>query len=467
MVAVTNDDITFWISGGSDNGDPTQSLGGAISTAIPGQLPSGKLGNLWPFVTPAQQITGIAARYRCIYVQNNNDTDTIKQARLYFQSENKDSDITVTIGLDRAGLNGVAVTIANENTAPAGVTFTRPVSYDHGLSLGDITAGDFYPFWIKQTVIPHAKTYYADAYVLRVQGFRQNSITDWGFAVGGLFGCKSTTAETIIETLEDRLDDNQPIKLFLPLGGLSFASTADCWFKLTKNLDTIMNLVFGDPELGSTFGKQPDLRRQFFNHIGHKTSYYSFDTHNIHYLVMSTETDYKVGSPQYQFVGNDLKAASKRADIDWIVVAYYEPAYSAGGQPDIPPFTKASFRKVYFPLFDTYHVDLILNSHCRNYQRTYPIRYDAAKDGTPVIVDNTHPHNYTNVDGRIQVIVGTGGQTLDGGSLKGAPGWFVFTDNKDFGYLWLGMTKNGSVMSGTFYNIQRQPIDTFSITKTI
>jgi hypothetical protein len=42
--------------------------------------------------------------------------------------------------------------LANEKTAPSGVTFTRPTSKATGLALGDLPAGQYRGVWIRRTI---------------------------------------------------------------------------------------------------------------------------------------------------------------------------------------------------------------------------------------------------------------------------------------------------------------------------
>jgi hypothetical protein len=44
-----------------------------------------------------------------------------------------------------------ALTIANETTAPAGVTFTAPTTAATGIALGTIGSGQVKAFWIRRT----------------------------------------------------------------------------------------------------------------------------------------------------------------------------------------------------------------------------------------------------------------------------------------------------------------------------
>lgn len=115
-------------------------------------------------VTKDESYAGVT-RYRCLYLKNVS-SDAKKAVKLYIADNTPGAD-TVSIGLDPAGVNGTAATIANENTAPAGVTFTAPTTVGEALSIGDLAANAYYPFWIKE-LVPAGVTEQTDANTFRL-----------------------------------------------------------------------------------------------------------------------------------------------------------------------------------------------------------------------------------------------------------------------------------------------------------
>jgi hypothetical protein len=105
------------LSGGTGNTDKNAALGGARSTAGGGVVP-----------------TALTA---------NSIFDDVSGA---------DADTTIAIALAGEGLNATAETVANENTAPVGETFSTPTTEGAGLSLGNIPASQHYAIWIRRTV---------------------------------------------------------------------------------------------------------------------------------------------------------------------------------------------------------------------------------------------------------------------------------------------------------------------------
>ena len=60
-------------------------------------------------------------------------------------------------------------TVADEQTAPSGVSFSAPSNFAGGLSIGDIPAGSHKAVWARRTVTAGAAAV-NDTATLRVQG---------------------------------------------------------------------------------------------------------------------------------------------------------------------------------------------------------------------------------------------------------------------------------------------------------
>lgn len=95
--------------------------------------------------------------YRCFYVLNDAGAGTALNVRVWITQQPGLSPTMFSIGLDPVGIGdgsatGVAVTIANEDTAPVGVVFTAPVTEGTALMIGNLTPGDVQAVWIRRTV---------------------------------------------------------------------------------------------------------------------------------------------------------------------------------------------------------------------------------------------------------------------------------------------------------------------------
>jgi hypothetical protein len=138
------------LSGGTGNTDKNAALGGARSTAGGGVVPTALTANsLFDDVSGAEEAAG-DIEYRCVYIRNTGD-QTAESSKVWL-TDTADADTTIAIALAGEGLNATAETVANENTAPVGETFSTPTTEGAGLSLGNIPASQHYAIWIRRTV---------------------------------------------------------------------------------------------------------------------------------------------------------------------------------------------------------------------------------------------------------------------------------------------------------------------------
>lgn len=154
-------EIQYRLSGGASNSDPNASLGGVKSS-------NSLSGTLFDDVSSAQAAAGLV-EYRCFYVHNNNGTLTLIAPKVWIQSNTPSATTTVAIGLGTSAQGGTEQTVANEGTAPSGVTFSEPADFATGIALGDIPNGGHRAVWVRRTVTAGTAAV-ADSFTLRVQG---------------------------------------------------------------------------------------------------------------------------------------------------------------------------------------------------------------------------------------------------------------------------------------------------------
>lgn len=158
---IVSSDIKYRLSGGSSNTDPAASLGGAASTT---DAPAGIFDN----VTSGEASAG-DIEYRCFYVKNNHGSLTLIGPKIWIQANTPSGDTGVEIGLGTSAINANEQTVADESTAPSGVTFSNPSNEGSGLSIGDLAAGATKAVWIKRTVTAGAAAA-SDSFTLRTKG---------------------------------------------------------------------------------------------------------------------------------------------------------------------------------------------------------------------------------------------------------------------------------------------------------
>ena len=272
-------------------------------------------------------------------------------------------------------------------------------------------------------------------------------------AAVGDWGCNDNSKNTLKNIL------NKKPELILALGDLSYQRTAECWIEIISSVDNITSIVRGDHD--------NDFRTsQYMEHFNMSSEFYSFNHFNIHFMIMSTELPYELGSKQYEFVKSDLENALTNSSINWIIIAYHQPAYiSPNDCQGCSP--RVTLREVYHPLFDRYNVDLVLQAHSHNYERSYPILYNNDDSENPIIVNsskNNYNYDINNFHGSIFATVGTGGAELHNFELR-AP--YIATQHRGFGFLNLELTNNGTRLNSTFYDNNGTISDHFIIDKLV
>ncbi|MGA9909476.1 MAG: metallophosphoesterase, partial [Nitrososphaeraceae archaeon] len=272
--------------------------------------------------------------------------------------------------------------------------------------------------------------------------------TGFNFAAVGDMGCSPLT-EKIINDI-----NNKSPEVILALGDLSYQrDNSDCWLNIVAPVEPKLKIVLGDHDYDSD-----SVLKQYKNHFNMSQEYYSFNYENVHFIALATEIPFDINSSQYNFVKNDLEAASKNPDINWTIVYSYRPQYSSPSEHPGNNF----LRDLYHPLFQKYNVDIILQAHNHNYQRTYPINYNNESSSSPLVTDNDIK-SYKDPAGQVYVTVGTGGSVLHDLSGKAR---YMAVQYLAFGFLDISITSNGRNLTGTFYDSSDGTIkDHFTVIK--
>ena len=270
----------------------------------------------------------------------------------------------------------------------------------------------------------------------------------FNFAAVGDMGCSPLT-EKIINDI-----NNKSPEVILALGDLSYQrDNADCWLNIVAPIESKMKIVLGDHDYDSD-----SLLKQYKNHFNMNQEYYSFNYENVHFIALATEIPFDTNSSQYNFIKNDLEAASKNPDINWIIAYSYRPQYSS---PSEHP-GNSILRDLYHPLFQKYNVDIVLQAHNHNYQRSYPINYNNESSSSPLVTDNDI-RSYKDPAGQLYVTVGTGGSASH--DLNGKARYMA-VQYQAFGFLDISITSNGRNLTGTFYDSSDGTIkDHFTVIK--
>jgi hypothetical protein len=162
---ITTTDLVIRLSGGSSNSSVNASLGGVMSTTT--AVTDNVTHNLFDQVDGTESAAG-DTEYRGVYLLNNHGSLTAQNTKVYISSNTASADTEIAIALAGEGLNVTMETIANENTAPAGETFsTTAIDYASGLSMGNIPFGQRFGLWIRRVVTGGAAAVNDDAVTIK------------------------------------------------------------------------------------------------------------------------------------------------------------------------------------------------------------------------------------------------------------------------------------------------------------
>lgn len=281
--------------------------------------------------------------------------------------------------------------------------------------------------------------------VLLEENHSTSSVKDLRIAAAGDWGCKPATQSTA------SLINSKNPDLVLGLGDYSYENDTGCWLKIVSPFISKMKIVIGEHD----FDTQNNSRLQtYVNQFNMSNPYYSFNKGHVHFLALSSIIPFNNESLQFkllrdetaqrEFVSNDLYYASQNKSIDWIIVYMYRPMYTSPSQHG----PQEMLRDIYQPLFDYYGVDLVLQAHNHNYQRSYPLRFNHTNSSDPVITDR-NTSVYIDPKGTIFTVVGTGGAhqyELTGKSP------YIVNQFQRFGFLNIDVTNNGTKLIGTFFD---------------
>ncbi|MEZ4699444.1 MAG: metallophosphoesterase [Rhodothermales bacterium] len=93
--------------------------------------------------------------------------------------------------------------------------------------------------------------------------------------------------------------------------------------------------------------------------------YYSFRWANAFFIALDTNGDYSPGSPQYQFLVEQLES-KEREDALWTFIYAHHPPFS---EYWVGYYGEAGVQNDLMPLYERYGVDMVMNGHTHSYER--------------------------------------------------------------------------------------------------
>ncbi len=341
--------------------------------------------------------------------------------------------------------------------------FTPGLRTEHEVSLNDLTPGTWYSYAVlnaQQVLLSTPEMKFRTS----PEGKDQDPIVIWAM---GDFG--DNTQQKYIEN-QNKVKNafwsktSGTVDLWLWLGDNSYCCGTDAQYQ-TGAFDFYEPGLFGsipvmpvpgNHEYYATQTAQTDHQIPYFDIFSLPANgesgglasgtedYYSFDYGNVHFIALDSyglEDGKRLSHPQsrqYQWLERDLQ----QTQSEWIVVFFHHPPYSLLGHVSDALQELRDIRLNLVPLFDAYGVDLVLNGHSHNYERTKLIKnhrygsetwrdeFHLAQPGSGNYNAGDRPY-INKTEGTVYVVVGSAGR-LDWNGINGQlPA--VYYQNKDIG----------------------------------
>jgi 3',5'-cyclic AMP phosphodiesterase CpdA len=321
----------------------------------------------------------------------------------------------------------------------------------------------------------------------------------------GDFGCRPI-AQNNIKQIELQKPD-----IFLVLGDLSYEPTMDCWYNMTKGLDSKIKIAIGNHEdyEEKAKGGSKELKDSLLKHYNLQNSYYSFDYGNVHFLVLDTQLEFSLDvfkildeDEKEENNDNNKDEESNKPDAKYYATTLKDLLDSHNIKDEIPPFyllkdevivedipldteqykfvvndlKKANnnpyidwivvmfhkpfyssltshsqeyiMREKYQPLFDKYGVDIVLQGHNHFYNRTLPLQFNPQNVSKPIVDESNNPNKFFNPEGSIFSVIGLGGRSSH--IFLNQPDYVVKQHN---GFGFLSIEINGKELDAKYYDI--------------
>jgi hypothetical protein len=303
------------------------------------------------------------------------------------------------------------------------------------------------------------------------------SSDDFTFVAAGEFGCSvhenidgSEKARAIFTEM-GRYDP----EIVLGLGGYSHQEVIDCWHDDLDDFPTLHSIMHNPAFRPLAIGQSetaceiPDIcdgnlnatgRADFLDHfdIQEGSTFHSFNYKGVHFLALDTNIAFEKGSPQFDFVKNDLEMASGNSSLNWIVVFFHRPMYmsecDACGAEEI----NVNFRNTYQPLFDRNRVDLVIAGGVPAYERFRPLSHSFLNTGQSALIEQiTDPKQESYIDpiGQIHLNVGTGGRPVK--SWSGSAPETANRVGQAYGFLKVEVVNSRDSLVGSFVDKAASP----------
>lgn len=463
-------DIKAFLTGGSSNTNPNASLGGNVSSTT---IQDNVLHNLFRRVTDSEASSGITL-YRCIAVKNTDGVDTMRNVVFYFVIDTTSNDDFALYSKAQAAKNSVETAIANEFTAPTGsnINFIASLNRDNGLKLGNLGPGEFINVWLKIVVNPGAAPFPDNKFKFRIevdpQGNPPPPAPDPGGGTGSNFQIAALgdcSCSSDFDANLSKIKGRSPGFVIFN-GDDAYKSGSQCFVDKTASLRSKSGTTFGNHDVDES-ESQPSTKNALLNAWGYSKTYNKKVVGNfIGILFMESGENQSVsdsvGSSQYNFVEDTLKAWDADPSIEWIIVCNHYPFYG----PDSNHNNNSGGRDRYHPLFDKYGVDIVITSHNHNLWSTKLLKYNSGSPSNPTTAGTDPNYSYSkSASNHGAIFLGSGGGGKSHYSANSVS-YTPFVNDSKYGYLFLDFVNSGKKINIKFYDSSDNTLKTITLTHT-
>jgi hypothetical protein len=112
---------------------------------------------------------------------------------------------------------------------------------------------------------------------------------------------------------------------------------------------------------------------EFQGHFNYGNAFYSYQHGLVQIIVLSSYSNATVGSVQYQWLEQELKALNRQV-TPWLLVSFHSPLYTTFighvGEKEA-----VNMKQAMEPLFVKYGVNIVVSGHDHGYMRTHPLAF--------------------------------------------------------------------------------------------
>lgn len=120
---------------------------------------------------------------------------------------------------------------------------------------------------------------------------------------------------------------------------------------------------------------------EFEGHYNYGNAFYSFQHGYVHFVVLSSYSNSTAGSPQYEWLQNELENKFDREATPWLIVSFHSPLYTTF-RGHVNETQSLRMKESMEPLFNQYGVNLVVSGHDHGYMRTHSLTMKGTIDPT-------------------------------------------------------------------------------------